>query len=416
MKSMEKTFNRKLLSTLIAFAALAIAQQATAADSFTDALTGGKTSVNMRIRYEGVQQGNAALNATAATARLRLGYETAKFNGFSARVEAATVKDMGNQRYNSKANGMTTYSVIADPQATYVNQAYLAYTGITGTTLKWGRQRLILDNARFIGNVGWRQNEQTFNAFTAVNKSLPDTKITLGYITNVHRIFTNKALATAGAAAGNHKMKSPIINVNYKGLPFGELVGYGYFLDYSTPSANFGNSSKTYGLRFKGNTALSGNKFLYTAEYAVQSNYKSNPKTFNTHYALLELGMSNKIGIFKAGYEVLGSNGTQAFSTPLATLHAFNGWADMFLATPATGLKDAYVSAGTTLAGVKLAAIYHDFTADSGSAKYGKELDFLAVKKIDKNYLVGFKYGNFTSRNVAYVNTRKLWLWGQVNF
>ena len=38
---------------------------------------------------------------------------------------------------------------------------------------------------------------------------------------------------------------------------------------------------------------------------------------------------------FKLGYEELGSNaGLYGLQTPLATLHAFNGWADKFLVTP----------------------------------------------------------------------------------
>jgi len=49
------------------------------------------------------------------------------------------------------------------------------------------------------------------------------------------------------------------------------------------------------------------------------------------------------------GYEVLEGNGAIGFATPLATLHAFNGWADMFLTTPANGLKDLYFRASYAL-------------------------------------------------------------------
>ena len=43
----------------------------------------------------------------------------------------------------------------------------------------------------------------------------------------------------------------------------------------------------------------------------------------------------------KAAYESLEGNGARGFSTPLATLHAFQGWADVFLNTPADGVDDA---------------------------------------------------------------------------
>jgi hypothetical protein len=101
-------------------------------------------------------------------------------------IEAESVKAL-NKQFDSKATGQTGngHAVVADPESNEINQAYLSYSGIDNTVVKWGRQRLILDNARFVGNVGWRQNEQTFDAFTIVNKSLPDTTITAGYVTNV---------------------------------------------------------------------------------------------------------------------------------------------------------------------------------------------------------------------------------------
>src|SRR3546814_1461069 len=40
-------------------------------------------------------------------------------------------------------------------------------------------------------------------------------------------------------------------------------------------------------------------------------------------------------------YEVLGSDaGVFAFQTPLATLHKFQGWADLFLTTHSAGVRD----------------------------------------------------------------------------
>src|SRR5574340_1234826 len=178
------------VSSIAALSALLFAQGALAADTLTDALTGGKASGNLQYRYEDVRNGAAAANtATAHTVRLRLGYETATFNGFGAMVEAESVKDLGNKKYNGLNPVNGTYAVIADPEATEINPAYLSYSGIANTTVKWGRQRIKLDNDRFIGNVGWRQNEQTFDAFTLVNKSLPNTTITAGYITNVNRII-----------------------------------------------------------------------------------------------------------------------------------------------------------------------------------------------------------------------------------
>jgi len=420
-------------SSIAAIAALLITPSVWAADTLTDALTGGKASANLQYRYEDVRNGAAAANtATAHTVRLRLGYETATFNGFGAMVEAESTTDLGNKKYNSLNPVNAAYAQILDPEVTEINQAYLSYSGIANTNVKWGRQRIKLDNDRFIGNVGWRQNEQTFDAFTLVNKSLPSTTITAGYITNVNRVIGD------GVTGGNAPMSSPIFNVSYKGWSFAEIVGYAYLLDYTITApyaANATNSSDTYGLRLNGNTAMGGNKVLYTAEYAEQRSAHGNTVNYKTNYALLEAGVDlTNIAVFKLGYEVLGSDtgatGTatiKSFSTPLATLHAFNGWADMFLATPAQGLKDAYVSANTKLAGINLGAVYHDYRADKTtttltSSSIGNEWNLVATKVFDKNYTIGLKYADYTAKGTTAttfatnVNTQKTWLWGEFKF
>lgn len=434
---MKQRINKSTQQSLMTIALLASSAAVHSAEDIAEALAGGKTTTNVQFRYENVTNpGNAVpKKAEATTARLRLGYETGTFNGLSAMVEAESVKEFGYNSYDSKGAGQTAngYAVVADPEATEINQAYLNYSSVPASmSVKWGRQRIILDNARFIGNVGWRQNEQTFDALTVVNASLPDTKITAGYITNVNRIFSdNAAGGNAGAFAGNHKMRSPILNVSYKGWEFAELVGYGYLLNYDPTTAFTANSADTYGLRLNGNTPAGENKLLYTAEYAHQSDGSNNPTKYQTSYLLLESGVDINSALFKLGYEVLGADSgaitkttgaatTKSLSAPLATLHAFNGWADLFLVTPTQGLKDIYVSVGTALAGIKFGAVYHDFSADKSTAtigKYGTEWDVVATKVISKTYTIGAKYATYSTKNVAITaNTDKFWVWGEVKF
>lgn len=454
------------ISSIAALSALLFAQSALAADTLTDALTGGKASANLQYRYEDVRNasvpaaGTNTNTATANTVRLRLGYETATFNGFGAMVEAESTHDLGNKHYNGGNNGNAKFAAIADPEVTEINQAYLSYSGMANTTAKWGRQRIKLDNDRFIGNVGWRQNEQTFDSLTVVNKSLPSTTITAGYITNVNRPIGDGVINTTTGAltdAGNHHMKSPIINVSYKGWSFAEIVGYYYQLDYktgttsnpATTTTGIFSSTNTFGLRLNGSTPIGGNKLLYTAEFAEQQDGSNNAQNYKATYTFLEGGVDvTNIAVFKLGYEVLGTdtgattkatNATvvaagvagKSFQTPLATLHAFNGWADMFAgATPTQGLKDAYVSANTKLAGIGLGAVYHDYTADKTSSaagltssKLGNEWNLIATKVFDKNYTLGLKYADYKAKGTAAttfgagnVNTKKTWLWGEFKF
>jgi len=391
-----------MLISAVSVGSLPLANAATMAE----AVAGGKAGLDLRYRYETVDIAGSANKAKASTLKTSLSYETGAYEDFGAFLQMDDVTAFGGKKYNSTVNGKTAYPVVADPQGTEVNQAYLAYMGLTDTTLKYGRQMVVLDNARFIGNVGWRQNMQTFDAFTAVNKSLADTAITYGYVTNVNRIFGERS------SKGDIKTKTHLVNVSYSGLSAGKLTGYAYLLDLKSAA-----SHQDLGVRFIGAAKVSeAAKLLYSAEFAKQSDYKDGAATIDADYNLLEVGVSMAGVTAKLGYEVLGGDGSYAFQTPLATGHAFNGWTDQFLSTPVNGLQDTYLSVAGKLAGVKLVAVYHDFSADSGGGNYGTETDLLAVKKLSDNYTVLAKYGSFAADNVAYKDTDKLWLMAEASF
>ena len=326
------TLIQKIFALSAGIASLTVTTQAIAADTITEAITSGKSSGSLRYFYEGNRNpGQLAIKrADAFTQRLRFGYETGSFYNFGVMVEAESVHAFGAENYNSTVNGKTQYSVIVDPEGTEMNQTILSYNDVDSkTNIKWGRQRINLDNSRFIGTRSWRQNEQTYDSFMLVNSYLPDTTITAGVLTNLNRPNTDAAIAKFGGQAGNFKMNhSPILNVKYKGLAAGEVVGYGYMLDFDLPrpapvSSQF-DSTKTFGLRFKGSTPLDSNSLLYTAEYATQSSFKDNPASYTNKYIFAEGGINFNIAEFKLSHEVLGGDGANAFSTPLASLHNIN--------------------------------------------------------------------------------------------
>ncbi|MFQ5644181.1 MAG: alginate export family protein [Thiogranum sp.] len=373
--------------------------------SFTEALTGGKPKLDVRLRYENVDQDNATDDADALTVRTRLGYGTGSYRNFNAYVEmennSALVED-----YNSGpgGNGKTRYSVVADPDATEVNQAYLGFDGLPDTSARLGRQRIILDNARFVGNVGWRQLEQTYDAVLAQNKSLPDTTLTYSYIDNVKNIFSNDA-----------DVNTHLVNAGYDGLGFARIVAYGYFIEFNSSTGIADQSNQTLGAYLDGSYDFGGFKLLYRAEYAQQSDYDNGNSDIDADYNHFILGATVKGVTAKVGYELLGDDDAFSFETPLATKHAFNGWADIFLNTPADGLQDVYALVSGKVMGVKLMGVYHDFQSDKGSTDYGTEIDLLAAKKFSKNYTAGIKYASYDSDDYA-VDTDKFWLWGQMKF
>ncbi|WP_339844543.1 alginate export family protein [uncultured Halopseudomonas sp.] len=376
--------------------------------SLADAITSGKTTLDLRYRYEWVDQDNPSKNANASTLRTRLNYATGTYQGLAAFIEFDDVSVVGSERYNNATrlpSAETQYSVVADPESTEINQLFLSYAGWPDNLLKFGRQRIIYDNARFIGNVGWRQNEQTYDAFSLVNSALADTQLSYAYIDKVNRIFGDDS------PIGEFDMRTHLLNLGYSGWDLGKLSVYGYFLEFvDTPAA----SNRTLGARFVGDYPLGADsRLLYALEYAKQDDYKDGASNIDADYYLLELGAALGGMSARLGHEVLGVDGS-AFSTPLATAHAFNGWADVFLVTPADGLQDSYLKLAGTLSGTGLAAAYHDFSADRGGDNYGSEINLQATRSFGRVNMLA-KYARYRADDFA-VDTSKFWLMAQVTF
>ena len=367
-----------------------------AADTVVEALSGGKVSGQFRYRYEWVDDQTKTKDAHASTMRTRLGYMTGDYLDISGFLQFEDVHVVGpNDLYNSTINGRTEYPVVADPEGSEINQAFLMYKGVPGTVIKYGRQAITLDNQRFIGTVEWRQNAQSFDAFTVTNTSLPDTTFFYGHVSGVNRIFGQKS------AQGDLDMAGELLNVAYKGWSAGSLVGYGYFLDYM-PRQPISNtlSNQTLGLRFDGGykPASITPRFLYTAEYAKQSDYADGAATVDGDYLNLMFGVDVSEIQVKLNYEVLSGDGVYGFATPLATLHIFNGWADKFLTTPRDGIKDIFLTASAVvLDGINLAGAYHLYTADNMGYDYGSELNLKVAKKINKSLVVTANYAAYSA-------------------
>jgi hypothetical protein len=334
---------------------------------------------------------------------------------------------MQNEYNNTLADGNPLYSKVADPDRSELNQFWLAYTGIADNTLKVGRQRIKLDDDRFIGNVGWRQMETTYDAllWTHNNQTLFGLVANVGYIGTV-QTFTGTT----------EHIEAPILNLNYKMGDYGNLVGYGYWLDYTDIDnrALMQKSNQTYGLRATcclkplDSIKISENfGVAYTAEWSHQSDYGhgSDFTQYDEERYNLMGGVSAYNVMFQGAMEQLGGSGVdQHFDTPLGTNHAFQGWADLFLITPNNGIRDVF---GTMMVPLQrgdlvFSAIYHDYSDDTGRFDYGSEWDFQAVQKFGKHYSILAKYATYNAGDnnpasgFTSTDTQKLWLQGNVSF
>ena len=394
--------NRKCAIGLL-LAGLACASAGSAAETIKDALGDSKPIIDWRIRYEGVDQAGIAESAEALTSRLRAGFQTGAWHATTLLGEAVWTDDLIDD-FNSTTNGRTSYPVVADPGGfAAINRFALTNKSLEHTALTFGRQRIVLDDSRFVGNVGWRQNEQTYDGLRAqMDWSAVD--LDLSYVSQVNRIF--------GPDSPVGKWSGDIVLANLSAsLPIGKLTAFAYSLDLDEAA---GLSSDTLGLRLSGSKALDKLSLLYTASLARQTDAGRNPADYAENYFLLEGGLRAGKFTTALGYELLGSDGVNAVSMPLATLHAFQGWADKFLATPAGGIADSYVrlvyqsGAHGPFENLNVVGVYHDFESDQGSVHYGSETDLSLVARF-RRMTATLKYAAYDADSL-FTDTDKLWL------
>lgn len=426
----------------------ALAEDAPAAPTtLLEAIQQGKPMTNFRLRYENLDQDGfqiAPANTSkkfdtgeAFTLRSLIGWQTAPFNNFSFAAQITDVHaftDNGNDRRgNLSESGNSNYPNIVDPSYTDINQLYVDWTGIKNTKVRLGRQQLNIDNVRFIGDIGFRQNMQVFDGVSVLNKSITDTEIFAAHFDQVRQINTQ-------LRQGN----IDIVNAKYRISPSESLIGYGYFIDVANLSQNGGNStvvsstaaqggnglggssdapasasnvnptqtdasSKTFGLRLDGARKVNDDwKILYTAEYAKQDDYAGGNSLIDAHYFKLGGGAAYGVWSLRIDHETLSSNdGRYAFQTPLGTNHLFQGWADVFLATPRQGMEDTFITFAGSIEKAKLYAEYHVFKSDEKfqsigklSNDYGSEFDASVTYPFTANITGKLEYAKFMEDDV----------------
>ncbi|MET0535215.1 MAG: hypothetical protein ABW171_13425 [Steroidobacter sp.] len=378
-----------------------------------------KPILDARLRYEDVDQTPLAEDADAETLRARFGFETGKAWNTSFLAEGEVVTHLsGDYRNDTSRTTNLAYPVVPDPESEEINRLQLVNTSLPGTTVTLGRQRIQLDDQRFVGNGAWRQNEQTFDALRVVNKPLAAVTLDLAYLNQVNRLFGRES------PQGRYHGDGVLANASYN-FSFGKLTGFGYWLDFDpityVPVAldPVRVSTETLGMRFAGERPLQKFKLGYAASYATQSDYGANPLNVDLDYYSLELTATYRQYGVTIGQEVMEGNGVVGFSTPLATMHRFHGWADKFLTTPANGIDDKYVSFGYTAKGVAMldtlsaTIVYRDFESERLAFDLGAEVDLQLQAKY-KRFVGMLKYAQYDAHEgrtpAVYQDTTKFWV------
>ncbi len=363
----------------------------------------GDLIVDGRLRYEHVGQ-DGLTDANAVTLRLRLGYEHEVFEHFKVLGEVEGVALINND-FADTVRVRPGQAVVLDPEAFEVNrlQAQWVNGGLTATV---GRQRIILNNARFIGNAGFRQNEQTFDALRLAYRASEKLSLNYMYVDRVHRILGDDS------PNGEWRSDSHIGQADFK-TGVGDFSGYAMLLDFDNAAAQ---SNQTYGLRWTRTIAAEPYRFTFGAEVATQGDYGNSPTSFDLNYYAANAGVQRGQWRFGLGGEVLEGNGARGFATPLASLHPFQGWADVFATTPADGVRDLNASVTWTDEtppvgrALTLTARGHDFASDGGDADFGSEFDVVANWRIDQRWALEAKAAFFDGEDPRFADRNKIWL------
>jgi hypothetical protein len=375
--------------------------------TISDQIAAGKLILEVRGRYEGVDQTKTATlteNAEAYTVRTRLGWETAEFAGIKGLIEFEDVRQIGPEHYAVNVPGAATpplngadkakYPIVNDPEVTELNRLQLTWTPSAAFQATAGRQRITLDDQRFVGNVGWRQDEQTFDAVRA-DVAHGRFKATYAYVTHVNRIL---------GELKDWDSDSHLLNATWSPAEALHLQGFVYALDFGNSAIN---SSLTKGAKASGKTWVGLFQLAYNATYARQSDYHHNTPNFDLTYFGGDLAGTFDIYTVKASYESLEGDGARGFTTPLATTHAFQGWADAFVSPGGNksfvdGIQDANLTFNakprfkrTYFFNTDILVRYHDFDDQRTGADLGHEWDIAFAAAITPKLSIQLKYADF---------------------
>lgn len=290
----------KYLFTATALAApIALAQPAFAAPKFGDPVAVSPEItidpiIDARLRWENVEQ--PTTEADAVTLRVRAGAEIKhKPSNLAFLVESEATLGLSN-RFNAYPGmlGLTNppasqlrpaFSVVPDAENIELNRIQLQYKD-KHVTVTVGRQRINHDDQRWVGAVGWRQNEQTFDAVRGEGKLGP-VALDVTYAISQRTIFGDDA-GPRTAFDGDFFL----LGASAKLGPV-QLKAISYLLDYEAKE-NVGvpaalakqiADSQTYGLRANASFKLSPKVSLgLLASYARQSAWADNTFDFAADY------------------------------------------------------------------------------------------------------------------------------------
>jgi len=337
-----------------------------------DAIASGRPVIELRPRYNRLDEGDYSETGEGGTMRTVLGWVTAPYYGFRVRLEAINTSHIGAKQFNDDPAQIASspYPLLPDPVYTGVNQAYAEYSDDdAGVHVKLGRQVVRLDNQRWVSDNDFRQIPQLFEGAWASWDGLEKTEFEAGYYTKVRNTsgVTNDLRLTTLRAAWNP----------WEGH---SIAAYAVLHDQAANGAFTGfadNSNRVIGAKAVGAAHLEGIDIPYLAEYAEQRPYANGDSRVDANYWRLGAGAAAERWTVRYDYEVKGSNnGQYGVQMPLTDFYRYNGWTLSFFTTPRQGLRDQWLTVRWQfLDPLTFYGEAHKFRSDFGGLDFGREND-----------------------------------------
>jgi hypothetical protein len=387
-----------VLLALAGASALAFGAPAIAADAPTNS---GQLLLEARTRYELYDPDGA--DAEAITTRIRLGWRQPIAKTLTGLIEMEAVGAL-EDAYADGVHARPGKAVIQDPEGVELNRAVIEWRPNPKLGLDVGRQRIILGNARFVGNGGWRQNEQTFDAIKLTAKPTKAVTVTYAYVDRVRRSLGHKS------PQGVWRGDAHLIQAESDLGAIGKASAYAFLLDFDNAATQ---SSKTFGVRLAGARGLRpGLSGTWELEHANQKDWGNNPQRYSVDYDLVSTGLKTAKSAVSLNLERLEGDGVHAFQTPLATLHPFQGLSDVIGATPAKGVRDVFLRGATTVGTkqpLKLGGEAHDFNTTVGGQNLGREIDATVSTPLAKGWTFELGVARFETQSKTYPDATRAW-------
>lgn len=339
--------------------------------------------------------------------RARLGAMVKKADFFAVHIQLQDVRVWGEEL--DVTNDF-------DASGFDMHQGYVAFNMTKYLEAKIGRQEIIFDNHRLVGNLGWYQRARSFDA-ARLNIKVPDVLTASAFWSmalepTAHPDGTVPAGRTSEIGFGGihvaiAALKNPGISLSY-------LVHENVPAKETRHTVGGQASGKVGGLSYQveGFYQLGQTQFTNAMAEAIKEPISAFMAAAKVGY---DINVATKPNITAAIDYLSGTDATNpnrrtgVFDTLYATNHAFYGEMDFFLNIPAQtaglGLMDIWGKVGfNPTSALNLSLMVHYFATAkapaamgpaAGNTALGLEFDLKAMYKINKNLSVDLFYGAF---------------------